>query len=204
MRDERKGLTLLVRGLPEYELSVRERGKLSLTLLRCVGKLSGRNLITRPGGAAGWWTDTPDAQCPGRHVFEYALVPHGGEERVFWPEVLREAEFHVVTPFTVNRKNEQAVLDRSWFSIEGNIQLSTIKEGEGGRGVIVRLYNPVGQPAQGVLTSHGAVRRAVLCRLDESPLKPVRVRKRQTIRLRLRPFEIATIRLDLESQQSKK
>lgn len=204
VRDERKGLTLLVRGLPEYELSVRERGKLSLTLLRCVGKLSGRNLITRPGGAAGWWTDTPDAQCPGRHVFEYALVPHGGEERVFWPEVLREAEFHVVTPFTVNRKNEQAVLDRSWFSIEGNIQLSTIKEGEGGRGVIVRLYNPVGQPAQGVLTSHGAVRRAVLCRLDESTLKPVRVRKRQTIRLRLRPFEIATIRLDLESQQSKK
>ncbi|GJQ20143.1 MAG: glycosyl hydrolase [Bacteroidia bacterium] len=204
LRDGRKGLTLLARGLPEYELGVRERGKLSLTLLRCVGKLSGRNLLTRPGGAAGWWTETPEAQCLGRHVFEYALVPHGGEEDVFWPVVLREAEFYTVTPFTVNRKNDQTVLDRSWFSVEGNIQLSTIKEAEAGSGVIVRVYNPVGQPVQGVLTSYLPVRSAVLCRLDESPLKPVRVMKRRTIRLRLRPFEIATVRLDVETPKPKK
>ncbi|MBI3005994.1 MAG: hypothetical protein HYY49_11365, partial [Ignavibacteriales bacterium] len=40
--DGQKGCTLITRGLPEYELSVREPGVLALTLLRCVGKLSGR------------------------------------------------------------------------------------------------------------------------------------------------------------------
>src|SRR5262249_19807968 len=61
---------LLTKGLPEYEASAEG---LRLTLLRCVGTIS------RPGGlptrplAAGPDISTPDGQCPGRHVFEYAL-----------------------------------------------------------------------------------------------------------------------------------
>jgi len=63
-------LGLLTKGLPEYEASA---DGLRLTLLRCVGTIS------RPGGlatrpvAAGPEIPTPDGQCRGRHVFEYAL-----------------------------------------------------------------------------------------------------------------------------------
>ena len=63
-------LVLLTKGLPEYEAS--EDG-LRLTLLRCVGTISRPpGLPTRPL-AAGPDIATPDGQCRGRHVFEYAL-----------------------------------------------------------------------------------------------------------------------------------
>lgn len=203
IRDAARGLTLLTKGLPEYELSVRERGRLSLTLLRCVGKLSGRDLITRPGGAAGWWTDTPDAQCPGRHVFEYSLVPHGGDENAFWPEVLREAELYQAVPFTVNRKNDQPVADRSWLAIDGPVQFSALKEAEDGNGIILRVCNPVGVVAEGAIRSEVPLRKAVQCRLDERPVKTLSVRGKKSIRLRLKPYEIMTIRLHPVAQPSK-
>ena len=46
-----------------------------MTLLRCVGLLAGEDLITRPGGKAGWHNETPDAQCRGTHTFRYAVLP---------------------------------------------------------------------------------------------------------------------------------
>src|SRR5207253_2215062 len=63
-------LVLLTKGLPEYEAS--EDG-LRLTLLRCVGTISRpAGMPTRPL-AAGPDIATPDGQCRGRHVLEYAL-----------------------------------------------------------------------------------------------------------------------------------
>lgn len=203
IRDAARGLTLLTKGLPEYELSVRDRGRLSLTMLRCVGKLSGRDLITRPGGAAGWWTDTPEAQCPGRHIFEYSLIPHGGDENKFWPEVLREVELFHAVPFTVNRKNDQPVLDRSWFAVEGALQFSALKEAEDGNGIILRVCNPVHTVAEGAIRSEVPLRKAARCRLDEKPVKSLAVAGKKSIRLRLKPYEIVTIRLFPVSLPSK-
>ena len=69
-------LVLLTKGLPEYEAST---DGLRLTLLRCVGTISRpAGLPTRPL-AAGPEIATPDGQCRGRHVFEYALRFDGDE-----------------------------------------------------------------------------------------------------------------------------
>lgn len=46
--------------------------QLALTLLRCVGWMSRRDLLTRRAGA-GPDIETPGAQCPGEHVFEFTL-----------------------------------------------------------------------------------------------------------------------------------
>src|SRR5581483_4218669 len=63
-------LALLTKGLPEYEAAP---DGLRLTLLRCVGTISRpAGLPTRPV-AAGPDIPTPDGQCRGRHVFEYAV-----------------------------------------------------------------------------------------------------------------------------------
>src|SRR4029077_1326322 len=63
-------LVLLTKGLPEDEAAA---DGLRLTLLRCVGTISRpAGLPTRPF-AAGPDIATPDGQCRGRHVFEYAL-----------------------------------------------------------------------------------------------------------------------------------
>lgn len=61
-------------GMQEYEVQNREgKSFCYLTMLRCVGDLSRRDLRTR-GGGAGPGYKTPEAQCLGRQEFEYGLV----------------------------------------------------------------------------------------------------------------------------------
>ena len=202
IHDGEKGMTLMTKGLPEYELSLQERGTLTLTLLRCVGKLSGRDLITRPGGAAGWWTETPEAQCPGIHTFEYSLFPHAGKGDEFWPSVIHEVECYTVTPATINRKNEQARLDESFFSLEpAGLQLSALKEAEDGKGIVVRISNPVDRTVRALVKTHRPVIKANRCRLDEKNLQPVRVIKKYTLAVPVRPFEIVSLRIRFGSDQ---
>ncbi|MEX2116217.1 MAG: glycoside hydrolase family 38 C-terminal domain-containing protein [Bacteroidota bacterium] len=204
LSDGNKGLTLLAKGLPEYELSVREEGKLSLTLLRCVGKLSGRDLITRPGGAAGWWTETPEAQCPGTHTFEYALVPHSGKVESAWPVILREADRFIAPPVTINRKNDQKVLEHSFLSVDpSEVQVTAVKEAEDGNGIIVRICNPVGQSRRTTLRFHQPVVKAHRCLLNEKKSGPLKVRGKNAIAISLKPYEILTLRIRLESKKTK-
>ena len=76
--DGTHGLTIGNRGLPEYEaLNTPDGAEIAVTLLRCVGWLSRADLTSRKGGA-GPQLRTPGAQLPGRHVFEYCIIPHDG------------------------------------------------------------------------------------------------------------------------------
>src|SRR5205823_4613313 len=88
------GLGVLNRGLPEYEIvqegSAAEPMAVALTLLRCVEWLSRDDLSTRRGHA-GPMEYTPEAQCLGEHIFQYALVPHSGDWQEDEALVLREA-----------------------------------------------------------------------------------------------------------------
>jgi len=68
------GLTVFHEGLLEYEL-VDEGGALALTLLRCVGVLSGTDLAYRPQ-PAGPPLPVEGAQMPGRRVLRYAVALH--------------------------------------------------------------------------------------------------------------------------------
>ena len=79
VNDGQVGLLVANRGLPEYEVMPGKKNEnggvtVALTLLRCVGWLSRDDLHCRRGHA-GPGLSTPGAQCPGRHTFEYALVP---------------------------------------------------------------------------------------------------------------------------------
>ena len=192
----KNGFTLLVRGLPEYELKVAQPGMLALTLLRCVGKLSGRDLITRPGGAAGWWTETPEAQCLGTHVFEYSVFPHAPTLDSAWPAILREAEAFTNPPEVVKRKNDQENLEHSFCSIEPEgLELSALKEPERGGGFILRLRNPVGRTVEGRIHFNVPIARGTLCKLNEQPLRPVRVNRGHDLKVKVRPYEVVTIHL---------
>ncbi|HEY8812641.1 MAG TPA: hypothetical protein VIO86_09150, partial [Candidatus Dormibacteraeota bacterium] len=65
------GVGVILPGPFEYELL---EGYIALTLLRCTGWLSRRDLDNRPGNA-GPEVATPDAQLLGRHHFELAVLP---------------------------------------------------------------------------------------------------------------------------------
>ena len=196
IQDAQKSFTLIVKGLPEYELKLDDRGTLALTLLRCVGKLSGRNLITRPGGAAGWWSETPEAQCLGTHTFEYSLYPHGPSESESLPSVLKEVERFTVPLLVVKRKNEQANLETSFLSIHpDHLQLSALKEADDCNGVILRLYNPVGSEIEGVIHFERPIKEASLAKLNEENMKSLNVKNGQELNLNVKPYEIVTVRI---------
>ncbi len=196
VRDNKRGFTLIAKGLPEYELKLAEPGVLALTLLRCVGKLSGRDLITRPGGAAGWWTLTPGAQCHGDHTFEYSVVPHAADDASSWPQILREAECFTVSPLAFRRKNEQSVFTGSFVSLEpASLIMTTLKLTDDGQAIVIRLNNPIDAAVRGVVHFGGPVKEAFRATMKEEVVGPLPVKNGSEIELDVRPFEVVTVRV---------
>ena len=127
-------LVLLTKGLPEYEASAEG---LRLTLLRCVGTISRpAGMPTRPR-AAGPDIATPDGQCRGRHVFEYALRFDGDE---LSNAALVRASHDYRTDFLRGDPFEAPL------EIDGDVVFSCLKQSEDGRGVVLRVFNPNPQP----------------------------------------------------------
>jgi alpha-mannosidase len=135
VHDGERGLCIINKGLPEYELCADAARTVALTLLRCVGALS------RDYTAAGAGP-TPEAQCLGAHLFEYAVYPHAGgwEEARVW----RQAHQHAVPLVAVQTGAHQGELgDPHSFLETGSAEtiVSAIKKAEEGDMLVVRLSN---------------------------------------------------------------
>jgi alpha-mannosidase len=129
-------LVLLTKGLPEYEAG---RDGIRLTLLRCVGTISRPSgLKTRPL-AAGPDLSTPDGQCLGTHVFEYALRFDGDE--LSDAALLRGAQDYR-TDFLTGDAFEPPL------TVEGDVVFSCLKGAEDGDGLVLRVFNPNPAPAR--------------------------------------------------------
>jgi alpha-mannosidase len=143
-------LVLLTKGLPEYEAS--SEG-LRLTLLRCVGMISRpAGLPTRPV-SAGPDIATPDGQCRGRHVLEYALRFDG--ETLSNAALLRASQDYR-TDFLRGDPFEPPL------ELGGEVVFSCLKQAESGRGLVLRVFNP--NPTPEALSLSRPARRI---RLDE-------------------------------------
>jgi alpha-mannosidase len=163
-------LVLLTKGLPEYESS--SEG-LRLTLLRCVGTISRpAGLPTRPL-AAGPDIATPDGQCRGRHVFEYALRFDGHK---LSNAALVRASQDYRTDFLRGDPFEPPL------EVAGDVVFSCLKQAESGAGLVLRVFNP--NPQQEAVSLSVPARRI---RLDEE--------KNVDGGLDLAPGEIATFEL---------
>jgi mannosylglycerate hydrolase len=143
-------LVLMTKGIPEYEAS---GDGLRLTLLRCVGTISRpAGLPTRPL-AAGPDIATPDGQCRGRHVLEYALRFDGA---TLTNAALLRAGQDYRTDFLHGDPFEAPL------ELGGDVVFSCLKAAEGGEGIVLRVFNPNDRPE--TLTSSVSLRRI---RLDE-------------------------------------
>jgi alpha-mannosidase len=143
-------LVLLTNGLPEYEASAEA---LRLTLLRCVGTISRPSgLPTRPTGA-GPDIATPEGQCRGRYVLEYALRFDGNE---LSNAALVRASQDYRTDFLRGDPFEPPL------ELGGDVVFSCLKRAEDGSGVVLRVFNP--NPRPETLTLSLPARRI---RLDE-------------------------------------
>ena len=165
-------LVLLTKGLPEYEAA--EDG-LRLTLLRCTGLISRPSgMATRPLGA-GPDIATPEGQCKGRHVFEYALRFDGDE---LTNSALVRASQDYRTDFLRGDPFEPAL------ELSGDVVFSSLKGAEDGNGLVLRVFNP--NPQRQRVTLSVPARRI---RMDEEADAGGG--------LELAPGEIATFLLEL-------
>ena len=197
VRKGSRGLTLLTDGLPEYELKLDGRGTLALTLLRCVGQLAGENLITRPGGKAGWHNETPDAQCQGSFRFRYAVLPHGGDDADILAIANGEAEHFHYPLIPIRRKNSGLPLAESSFvSLDSpRLALTSLKQAEDGNGVILRVQNIYPTATEAVARFSLPVQDAWRTRLDEENIEHLIVRNSTDLVLSVPPRSLLTLRV---------
>jgi alpha-mannosidase len=91
---------------------------------------------------------TPEAQCLGRHEFDYALIPHSGTWQSDDARVLREAQVfntpvHTRTVVT-EPHNGSLPAHASLIQVEPcSLVVSAVKRSNDGCGLIVRVYNPM-------------------------------------------------------------
>jgi mannosylglycerate hydrolase len=169
--DGAAGLMVVNRGLPEYEALGEPDGSVTvaLTLLRCVGWLSRDDYPCRKGHA-GPALETPEAQCLGHHVFEYAIVPHAGNWRVVYPEA--HAFSAALRAVSSDLHAGCLPLVQSLISLQGEgIVLSAVKEAEKGDGWIVRCYNTLDTAVVAQLRTFIPPRLACLVNLAEEELR---------------------------------
>lgn len=198
VNDGRIGLAIANQGLPEYEVKDNRERTIALTLLRSVGYLSRPDLLTRPGNA-GPLISTPEAQCPGMHVFSYAIIPH--KKDWFKGKVIREAHNFVspLTAFQFNKEDSAIATpflpERiSFIKVEPEpIIITTVKRTEKGRGLIIRLFNLQSKEVKaGKLTFFKEIKEAFEVNLAEEKLRKVEVEDRHIINFNLRDRGLIT------------
>ncbi len=197
VNDGRRGLLLANRGLPEYEAIDGPQGvTIALTLLRCVGWLARPRLPNRRE-LAGPPIATPAAQCLGKHVFHYSLVPHSGGWESAFVEAHRFA--HRLRSVTTTAGTGELASSASLLSIAPSaLVLSALRATENGEGIIVRLYNIASQPTGGEVRLEEPYTAAEVVNLNEEPLGQAEVEDGR-VRLSLKPNEIITLRFRTSS-----
>ncbi|MDQ4069759.1 MAG: hypothetical protein M3203_09880, partial [Actinomycetota bacterium] len=170
------GLTVFHEGLLEYEL-VDDRRALALTLLRCVGLLSGTDLTYRPQ-PAGPPLPVEGAQMQGRHVLRYAVGlgvddPYAVADEAFVPLLVAEGSGGGLRPPT-----------GSLLGVRG-AEVSALRRTDAGA-LEIRVFNPSSAPTTVELSSRSGwlvdLRGRPLSRFDGG--------------FPLAPWAIATVQLD--------
>ncbi|MDF2152852.1 glycoside hydrolase family 38 C-terminal domain-containing protein [Vibrio sp. CAU 1672] len=158
MHDHSYSLTLLTKGIKEYE--IRANNQIALTLFRSVGWLGKPDLIRRPGIASGQqfkYIPTPDSQLRGALHCECALVieesfdparaQKGWQEYAIEPLVYQNQSLNQFTNtlkyFVMHPLASKVADHRSGIELDSpNLVVSAVKPAQDGQGVVVRLYNP--------------------------------------------------------------
>src|SRR5450432_1058932 len=169
-----------------------------------VGNLMRLSLLRAP--------KAPDAHADmGRHHIRWAILPHQGD---LGPTTVRTA-FNFNNPMRVlqgSSKVEKSPLQRELpIKLTGNpsLILDTIKRGEDdedvsrgelakrkGRSIILRIYDSLGGTSKGTIETSLDVKKVWKTNVLEDDLEEVAIEKGM-VEITLRPFEVATYRLQL-------
>jgi mannosylglycerate hydrolase len=197
--DGRRGLAVLNRGLPEYEV-LPPHNTIALTLFRSTGWIARPDLLTRVGDA-GPMMAVPDAQCLRRMSFDFALLAHVGDWQAGglpeWADRFNSDLLVIET-----RPHGGPLSDTAGFlrvTEDGEqLKVTAVKRSEDGQAVIVRFFNPTAQPVSAFIESAWPVRQAAYASLNEERQASTRVEGMHRVPVLAEPKKIVTVRLDIE------
>jgi alpha-mannosidase len=133
----------------------------------------------------------------GAHEFRFAIYPHAGDWRAAHTE-RRATEYN--TPLVSAPEGPHpGPLGRavSFASVDApNVELTWVKRAEDSEALVLRLVEWHGRPGTATITLRGRVTAARRANLIEDPGESLSVRG-NTVRITLRPYEIATILVDM-------
>lgn len=197
-------------GLPEYGAA---GSKVSMTILRAVGKLSRARLRTR-GGGAGPNIDTPQANCLGPVKVNYGWAPFDREGQNWRSDCYRLADIYeepltaMVLP--LGEASSPALGTASAVSVD-NAAVQVMAFYMEGRSCLLRLLNVEGQEVSAQLTINdsllGLMNRGVLWKLSLKDLggrETVRIFDNEYVAprqfaLRLKPYQLITVEMCFSS-----
>ncbi len=196
IQDGSHGVALFNRGIPEVEVARTGDGtEIALTLIRSVGWLSRGDLRLRHG-PAGPGLETPEAQSPGPHHFEYALTTFDGD----WQDAGLVAQAHAFAfpPLAATTDAHPGPLPSGAALVgsdNAHVVLSALVPANAPGVFLTRWYNSSARPQSAEITAALARRARAVDFLG----RPRRTRLRRLgpgrWKAQLRPFEILTLQL---------
>ncbi|MDY6969907.1 MAG: glycoside hydrolase family 38 C-terminal domain-containing protein [Spirochaetota bacterium] len=186
-----RGLVILNKGLPEYE--VKTDGTIALTLFRSVGYLSQDDLSVRER-LAGPKISVPDAQCIRNLTFEYAILPQSGP---WWETPVQRYEnqysIHIKSVIIPWQKGTLPTKLSFLYVIPAELLVSAIKKSYSDDNLIIRLFNPSEKKIKGILAILYVIKDAWLADLNENKVKKLPVLKDGSISIEVEPKKIITL-----------
>ncbi|HAQ3909792.1 TPA: alpha-mannosidase [Enterococcus faecium] len=177
IHDEQYGVTVGNFGLNEYEVTA--DGQIAVTLLRCVGEL----------GDWGYFP-TPEAQCLGKHRFNYSVELHGPEET--FSTYLHAYAAQI--PFSTQQiKHHEGTLasKQQYLTIKSEtFAITALKRSKFSDKVVVRGFNMSSHLEKLEITKDN--RKTVILNLLEEPTQ-------QSVVPIIQPYEIRTIGFEEEN-----
>jgi len=169
----------------DYGVSLLNRSKYGYDIKGSTMRLS---LLRSPN----WPDPTADR---GKHVIEYAIVPHSG--RLDPVRATREGEGYnnplIALRTTSHRGNLPAA--KSFITLEPqSLVLSSIKKSEDGASWVVQFYDVGGSDAVGTLTLPATVKKAAYSNLMEDDGKPITPAK-NIIRIESKKHSVTTVKV---------
>jgi len=198
INDGQRGVAVLNKGLPEYEI-LPDNNTIALTLFRAIGWLARGDLLTRIGDA-GPTIFTPDAQCLRQMAFEYALYFHKGDCYQGGVYQLAE-EFNTDLKIVKTDQHKGELQDTIEFlslrSVKNTLQVTAIKRAEDAEGIIFRLFNPSEREVEGEIFIIYNLVKVYYVNLKEEVIEEIRDREGNKFRLKIKPKEIVTLKLEI-------
>jgi len=172
----------------DYGVSLLNRSKYGYDIKGSTMRLS---LLRSPK----WPDPTADR---GKHVIEYAIVPHSG--RLDPARATREAEAYNNPLIALRAAAHRGTLPgaKSFITVEPqSLVLSSIKKGEDGASWVIQLYDAGGTNSTGTLTFPAVVKKAAYSNFledDGEPITPVK----NTVRIHSKKHSVTTLKIHFQ------